>query len=181
VLDESGAPLWEPTEFRTAAGETVDRPQCTFQPGWEQNNLGARDVTLPLPGEGMVTGACTRGQLGKLRNCGFSALRELGSCSAGNVELRCTLPAHSPPQVVRVCEASAVLGAGTACTSSDALANLDIEADAPLTLAFACPAARSLTEPGGLFALYTAPAFTEDPSAEVTCTLAAPVVSTPGG
>jgi hypothetical protein len=183
VLDESGAPVWEATPFRTPEGDTVDRPQCTFQPDWERNNLGARDVTLPLPGEGMVTGECTRGQLGKLRNCGFTARPELLTCAAGSVELRCTLPPGSAPQVVRACEASAVLGAGTACTASDALANADVDVRQPLTLTVTCPTARSLTEPGGLYALYTAPAFPRDQGVAVTCTVQAPdpAVSTPGG
>jgi hypothetical protein len=171
VLDEDGLPVWEPTEFRTEAGETVDRPMCEFMPNWDANNYGERDVTLPVPGEGFITAECTRGQIGRLRNCGFSLQPELGRCDAATVDLSCTIPADAAPQTVRVCEASTVLGAGVACSPEDALALADVEGDAAVTLTLPCPGPRDAAEPGGLFAIYTAPTFSEDAGVPVTCTL----------
>ncbi len=82
--------------------------------------------------------------------------------------MRCTVPAGSAPQVVRVCEASSVLGAGVACVASDALATGEL--GAAVNIAFTCPAARSTVEPGGSYALYTGASFTSDANAVVTCT-----------
>jgi hypothetical protein len=171
VVDANGAIVWEPTTFRTAAGETVDRPKCDFKAGWEANNYSQLDVTLPLPGEGLVTSPCTRGQIGRLRNCGFTYEHQVRTCTPGApTTMSCTVPAGSTPQVVRVCEASQALGAGVACAFADALSTGQVNAGA-VDVAFTCPASRSATEPGGSFAIYTAPTFTEDPSATVTCTV----------
>jgi hypothetical protein len=170
VLDENEQPVWEPTEFTTADGDTVDRPQCSFMSEWDGNNYAELDITLPLPGEAMLTEPCTRGQLGRLRNCGFALQPTLGTCAAATFDLSCTVPAGSPPQTVRVCEASAVLGAGIACNTFDALAASDVEELTPLTLTVPCPAPRDAAEPGGLYAIYTAPSFTEDAAVPVTCT-----------
>jgi hypothetical protein len=169
MLDEDHSPLWEPTAFLTTQGETVDRPMCSFLRDWDANNAAHLDVTLPVPGEGMLTSACTRGQIGRLRNCGFSAVRELRTCSAGTTSVSCSIPAGSAPQVVRVCEASTVLGAGVACSAADALANIDIEGSDPIELPFVCPPRRDAAEPGGLYALYTAPSFGDDKAVPVTC------------
>jgi hypothetical protein len=171
VLDENALPLWEPTAFTTADGDSVDRPMCSFMPDWSDNNHGELDVTLPVPGEGLLTSVCDRGQLGRLRNCGFAAQPGLGTCAAATFNLSCNVPEGSAPQAIRVCEASAVLGAGVACTTSDALAAVDVESSAPIALTVPCPAPRDAAEPGGLYAIYTAPSFTEDALAPVTCTL----------
>lgn len=169
VLDAAGELTWEPTAFTTAEGEAVDRPMCAFTPTWDANNYGARDVTLPAPGGGLLTSECTRGQIGRLRNCGFSQLPEIGRCDAGTFELTCSVPEGSAPQVVRVCEASQALGAGVACDTRDALALADIEGAGPITLTVPCPGPRGAAEPGGQFAIYTAPVFGEDAPATVTC------------
>ncbi|HEY0463837.1 MAG TPA: lysyl oxidase family protein, partial [Polyangiaceae bacterium] len=63
VLDANGDPEWEPTEFKSESGETVDRPKCDFVDNVDANNFEQLAVTLPVPGEGMVTEPCTRGQL----------------------------------------------------------------------------------------------------------------------
>jgi hypothetical protein len=80
--------------------------------------------------------------------------------------------------VVRVCEASSVLGAGTACWDAEALAyqnlnagDVDSGAGAEVSLTFTCPSARSELEPGGKFALYQAPLWPEDELAAATCTM----------
>jgi hypothetical protein len=169
-LDADGNFLWESTDFTTAEGEPVDRPQCEFADGWESNNYAELDVTLPLPGEAMLTEPCTRGQIGSLRNCGYTLQPGVKTCAAATFSLSCSLPAGAAPQAVRVCEASAVLGAGVACDTFSALARSDIEEGAPVTLTVSCPAPRDAAEPGGLYAIYTAPSFTGDAPAEVTCT-----------
>jgi hypothetical protein len=78
VLDKDGNPVWEPTQFLTSDDLPVDRPKCDFMKNWDDNNLGTLDVTLPLPGEGMTTEPCTRGQLGRRRNWAF---RTTARCS----------------------------------------------------------------------------------------------------
>lgn len=171
ALDASGLPLWEPTEFVTAEGEPVDRPLCSFSSEWDANNYGEQSVTLPVPGEGLITTECSRGQVGRLRNCGFTPLPELGSCSAGTFELSCSVPEGSAPQSIRVCEASQVLGAGVACDSRSALALADVESAGPITLTVPCPEPRGAAEPGGLYAIYTAPTFGEDAAAPVSCSV----------
>jgi hypothetical protein len=170
MLDENELPLWEPTAFTTSEGDTVDRPMCSFMSAWDGNNYAELDVTLPVPGEAMLTEPCTRGQIGRLRNCGFDLQPGLGTCAASTFSVSCSVPAGSAPQALRICEASAVLGAGVACNTFDALALSDIDDTAPLTLTVPCPPPRDASEPGGLYAIYTAPSFTEDLGAPVTCT-----------
>jgi hypothetical protein len=170
VLDAEENPVWEPTEFTTEAGEPVDRPLCTFADGWDDNNYAELDVTLPLPGEAMLTAPCSRGQIGNLRNCGHTLQPGLLTCAASSISLSCSVPAGAAPQAVRVCEASAVLGAGVACDTFTALALSDVEDTAPVTLTLSCPPPRDAAEPGGLYAIYSAPSFPDDPIAQVTCT-----------
>jgi len=171
VLDAAGDFVWEATEFTTAEGETVDRPMCTFMDDWDGNNYAELDVTLPVPGEAMLTGACTRGQIGRLRNCGHTLQPGLQTCAASSFNLSCSVPAGAAPQAVRVCEASAVLGSGVACDTFTALALADVEEAAASVLSVACPAPRDAAEPGGLYAIYTAPTNPADAPAEVTCTV----------
>ena len=71
--------------------------------------------------------------------------------------------------MARVCEASAQLGAGIACTYQDSLANTTIGSVGEV-VSFTCPGARDAVEVGGRYALYTGPAFNDDPSAPITCT-----------
>src|SRR5262249_5296958 len=111
-----GNPTYVSTPFTTAAGEPVDRFACEFSPGYDANNRGATLITLPREG-GMVTAPCARGQLGPRRDCGFARQDAMPACAAGRrVSLRCAVPSRAPPQVVRICETSAVLGTGIACT-----------------------------------------------------------------
>jgi hypothetical protein len=171
VLDKKGEIVWQSTAFETDAGEPVDRPKCDFMDGWDANNATTVGVTLPPPGEGMLTSPCTRGQIGKLRNCGFSYDHEVRACKAGKkFSLSCSLAEGSAPQVVRICEASAVLGAGVACSDADALATQELVDANAVAFDVPCPGARDDDEPGGSYALYTAPSFPGDAAAEVTCT-----------
>jgi hypothetical protein len=168
VLDAAGNFTFEPTAFRTETGAVVDRFQCRETPGWQDDNRGTASVTVPAKG-GYVTAPCRRGQLGPTRNCGFAEQDDSLGCEPGKtVQLRCSHPANAPAQTLRVCERSAVLGTGLACTFRDALANVVIDrADTNVT--FKCPTARDATEPGGAYAQFTTPVFGEDAPAAVTC------------
>src|SRR5262249_10163214 len=100
-----------------------------------------------------VTMPCSEGQIGPLRNCGFLMQSDLQHCTPGKTV---SLPWIAPkPEVVRVCEASASLGTGTACTFRGSLANSIVTSPAQITVA--CPMPRNEHEPGGLYSVYTAP------------------------
>jgi hypothetical protein len=171
-LDAEGDVTWEPTKLKSDKGETVDRPVCTESKGWDDNNYGEHDVTLPVVGEGMLTAPCDRGQLGPLRNCGFTYDGKLAECEPGSaVSVRCTAKEGAEPQAVRLCEASKVLGGGVACVAADALASATIDGGATESLAFTCPSKRDDREPGGLYSVYVAPLWPDDDAAEVTCVL----------
>jgi len=170
LVDKDGLPVWEPTQLTTPEGEPVDRPECDERPAWDSNNFDSLDVTLPLPGRGMVTEPCMRGQIGPHRNCGFSYDDATMACPPGTtVSLSCELEAPGEPQVVRLCEASHSLRAGVACTDKDALGTLVVSKVAT-SVSFTCPAARDETETGGLYAVYTGPVWPEDESRKVVCT-----------
>jgi len=166
VTDASGTLLWEPTSFVTETGLPVDRPQCTFPSGALNNNFASLAVPLPATG-GYTLGACTRGQTGPLRDCGWRET-PVRSCTPGStVNLTCTQKKASDPlQTVRACEASAVLG-GTSCAFTDSLANKIVNGNT--TVSFTCPAARDASEPGGRYSLYFASVVDGDPAAIITC------------
>jgi hypothetical protein len=169
VLDSMGKQVYEPTSFKTAKGEPVDRPKCDFMPNWDANNARTEDVTLPGLGESFVTQPCARGQIGPLRNCGFKKQSDLATCTPGEaVKLHCTVPAGAAPQTVRVCESSKVLQSGTACAHGFALGN-SIVPEAGVDVTITCPASRSVAEPGGLYSLYTSPLTDDDAPQAVTC------------
>jgi hypothetical protein len=170
VLDGEGNMTFEPTDFRTEAGLAVDRIACDESPDYDTNNVGTLDVTLPPDGT-YVTEACKRGQLGALRNCGFTEQDDRVACDAGQpLRLRCAVAADAAPQVVRVCERSEALGTGIACTFRESLASVAVEAGG-VDVDFDCPAMRDAMEPGGAYSLFTAPLFPEDAAAPVTCTV----------
>jgi hypothetical protein len=105
--------------------------------------------------------------MGPLRNCGFGEQTADLACDPGEtMSLDLQIPADAEPQVLRVCEVSAVLGVGTACVFEDALANV-VVGQGGETAEFTCPLSRSADEPGGLFALYSAPVFPADAPAEI--------------
>lgn len=161
ILNDEGVLLWEPTGFRTETGLPISRPQCTFTEGWDINNAASEAVTIPPLGS-FVTAPCTGGEVGPLRNCGFEAEDDDLICQAGQpTAITYSLAETAVPQVVRVCEASTVLATGVACTYEDALANV-IVGQAETAINFTCPGARDAQEPGGRYALYTAPLYEED-------------------
>ncbi len=85
VLDEDGNPLWEPSGLETPDGRPINRPVCDFVDDWDVNNDEARDVFL-MPAGSYVTEPCSGGQLGPLRNCGFSPQSEGIETQAGEGE-----------------------------------------------------------------------------------------------
>lgn len=173
VLDEDGNLAFEETSFTTPDGDPVDRPACDFMDGWDDNNDDARPVEVPAEG-GLITGACTRGQIGPLRDCGF----EVGAsgddgfdCDPGStLSLSCSVPEDAPPVVLRLCEYSRVLGQGVACVSSDALFN-DVLTAGDTSFEIDCPGLRDADERGGRVSAYTAPLVPEDPAPAVVCTV----------
>lgn len=170
VLDAEGDVTWEHTDLKTEDGEGVDRPACDEAEAWDANNYAEEPVTLPTAGKGMITEACTRGQLGPLRNCGYVYDGDTQDCAPGKeVTVTCSAKAGAEPQVVRICEASRVLGVGTACLEQQALGSLTIEASASASATFSCPKPRDEDETGGLVALYRGALFPDDTAAEITC------------
>lgn len=169
VLDAKGDPVWEPTEFKTESGETVDRPKCDFVDDVDANNYQELPVTLPVPGEGMITEPCSRGQLGPKRNCGYTYDAKLSSCTPGaTVHLTCKVASGVAPQALRICEGSSVLGAAVACADDDALATA-LPTSAGVEVSFKCPELRDDHEPGGKYGLYYGAIWPEDANAPVTC------------
>ena len=183
VLDDDGNPVFEPSGLRNSDGLPISRPQCEFIDDWDATNSGTQSVTIPTSGS-FVTEPCASSEHGPRRNCGFiplplPALPEASNdeepplrCTPGStVQLSCSLDGDAPTQLLRVCEASAVLGTGTACTFSDALLNQVVSGNT-IDLSFTCPFVRDENEPGGDYALYAAPLFTGDSFADISCALA---------
>jgi hypothetical protein len=165
LVDENGVQLWEPSGFTTADGDSINRTQCDFIPGWEDNNQASAAVFVPQTGS-FVTEPCANGELGPRRNCGFTEL-ELSAnerfCEPGEaVALTVPLPPEAEPLVLRVCEWSGALGAGVACTFENALQNQTITGETAVT--FPCPPIRDAgtgaTVTGG-YALYATNLFKE--------------------
>ena len=169
VLDDQGNPVWEETEFETAHGDPVDRALCDFIPDWDANNRG--DKTLDVTRGGLILSSCERGQIGPLRDCGFSegvGSLETVACPAGEtITLRCEVPDDATPAVLRACEYSEVLGLGTACVFRDALVNESLLTGST-DIDIECPLARSDDEPGGTISLYAAPLLPGD-EIELSC------------
>jgi len=163
VLDEEGNPTWEQTEFETVHGDPVDRAVCDFVPDYDANNQGQK--TLDVTRGGLIVSTCSRGQLGPLRDCGFTegagALTAVACPPGESVTVSCSVPDDAAPAVIRACEYSDVLEMGTACVFRDAVANETLTAG-ETEVTIACPAARSEAEPGGTVALYAAPALPGD-------------------
>ena len=147
VRDASGRPLFEPTSFLNKQGQVESRVRCNFLDGWDASNFGS--VPVASPGGSFVTEACTRGQIGPQRNCGFvPPVADVQPCASGApVRLSCQAPAGATA-VLRVCEVSGQWKTGVACTRADAVANVVV--GATLTpVAFICPAVRDAVMSGG--------------------------------
>ena len=168
INDAAGNPLFEQTAFKTAQGDVVSRVQCNRLPTWQSDNTGS--VQVSSPGGSFVTEACTRGQIGPHRNCGFAEVKPtLHKCKAGTpVHLSCK--SDGKPQILRICERSEALGVGVACTLADAASNKMIATTAtPVT--FACPAVRdAATATTGGYAAYHAAIISAENTNTITCT-----------
>lgn len=141
-------PLWEPTVFSRPDGRPVDTLACADSPGALDNNLGEVPVKIPAPGEGVVTSACMRAEIGPRRECGFE-YRGAFACTAGEPVVLDAVPVGGSlaPQL-RICEVSSVLGGGVACTWLDAVATASGAA-----ITFTCPQVRDAPGTGG-YSLY---------------------------
>jgi hypothetical protein len=168
VTDSSGNLIFDPTEFRDEAGDVISRVRCKLAPNWHDNNVGR--VRFSAPAGSFVTDACTRGQIGPLRDCGFTEEPPLHSCGAGeSVHLRCSVPDGAA--VVRICETSEKLGVGVACTVRDSIANV-VVAPGSRNVSFECPAVRDAATSGtGGYSLYTAPITPSLEGGPVSCTV----------
>lgn len=173
VLDDDGQSLWEPSGLTAEDGSPINRARCDFVAGWDENNEAQRDVFLPATGS-FVTAPCGDGEIGPRRNCGFREVTVEGvdaACRAGQpTALSLRAAEDEAPQVIRVCERSAALGTGVACTYEDSLANVVLESQAR-TVAFTCPFLRDAADAGGdeggNFSLYAAPAWPGDEAAPI--------------
>jgi len=141
-------PLWEPTEFLRPDGRPVDKLACADSPGALDNNLGQVPVVLPSPGQGTVSAPCTHGEIGPKRECGFE-YRGAFDCTLGEqVELSGVESSGLLSPQLRICESSALLGGGVACTWLDTVATASGTA-----VAFRCPEVRDAPGRGG-YSLY---------------------------
>jgi len=147
--------VFDPTNLKDAQGNTISRIRCQFAPNYAANNVAKVSVSQEGAGS-VVNDDCTRGQIGPLRDCGFTLPSEVHSCAAGTtVKLLCRTGGSK--QVLRVCEASAGLGAGIPCTYLNSASNTIIDGDGE-TVVFTCPAVRDGAVPGaGAYSTLHAP------------------------
>jgi hypothetical protein len=159
--------VFDATNLHDAQGNTISRVRCRFAPNYATDNVGSVSVSHG-PGS-FVNDACTRGQIGPNRDCGFSPPTEIHSCAAGStVRLRCKTGGSK--QVLRVCETSAALGTGIACTYLNSVSNSLIDGDSEI-VTFACPAVRDNSTIGaGGYAVQIAPLLTWQDRDEIACT-----------
>jgi hypothetical protein len=173
VLDEDGQLTFEPTDFKTPSGAPVDRPACDYMPEWDENNSQERAVSVPSAG-GLINTACSRGQIGPLRDCGFAPAQVPQSvieCEPGTtLTLQCTVADRGRPLVLRACDYSHVLGQGVACVFREAVAN-QILGSGTTAFEAKCPQALDDAEPGGKLSLYTAPLLPTDEPLNVECSV----------
>jgi hypothetical protein len=157
-----------------------------LRPGWDANNKDAVTEVISPQGEGLITTTCDRGQIGPLRNCGFS-LRGTAICTAGQpTTATFSIPKGAAPQVVRITEFSHELNSPIPARYEDSwvplqpgvsdqpymLANQTVTPSAPAALTFTCPGPRTggAYEPGGAYGIYTGPVFPRDANAVVSRT-----------
>jgi len=178
TLNKNGKPVdpmkldqiaFVPSGFVDENNNPVLRNSCAFANNWYADNTGT--VTFSAPsGSSFVTQPCTRGQTGPLRDCSFQAELPLHSCEAGKpVRLQCE--SDDAPKVLRVCEISAQLGAGVACTYRDSLANVIVGKN-DTDVSFSCPAVRDGAPGSGGYSIYEAPVLGSDPDSgkAIACT-----------
>lgn len=167
VLDSSGNLIFDPTSFTSESGLPVSRERCNFTPGYAANNSASTNVNAP-DGASFVSAECQNGEIGPLRDCGFSPQPvQMSSCTAGQT-VTLTCKADDAPQVVRVCEKSEALG-GIDCTFRESLANTMVKPGGT-KVSFTCPAVRDASVAGtGGYSVYDAPLLPSGPTKTVSC------------
>ncbi|HEV8387692.1 MAG TPA: lysyl oxidase family protein [Nitrososphaera sp.] len=177
VTDSEGYQVYEMTQLKTADGHSVFKPRCEYGDGALENNFDSYEVTLPGDGHGYVTEECSRGETGPLRNCGFVKSDSIFNCTPRHkVNLMVTLPEQYSlhPQIVRLCEFSAVLNTAIPCTYNgphNAQAILNDVVESNTNLVFECPGPLDGQELGGKFSVYFAPVLPEDMPADLQFSL----------
>lgn len=145
TVDAAGViTAWEPSGQYTDDGLEIQRPVCTYDyvPDTAANNSATVPVSIPADGEGSITRACSAGEVGPLRDCGW-AYEGVYTCTPGtevshSVSMSATLP------TVRICEEAGLLATGTACLYLDAVAQAT-----DTTVTFTCPEIRDVLGTGG--------------------------------
>jgi hypothetical protein len=172
--DANGQPIWIPTGEFTATGQSIEKQSCSTSPGALNNNHDEVQASVPKDGEGLITQACrdVDHSLGPKRDCEYVVRSQGVSCTPGaTVSLSCSVSGNAKSQILRVCESSRALGAGTACRFNDAftLSNSVISPGAATVVSFTCPSARDSIEIGGNYATYAGPAWNKDAPAAINC------------
>jgi hypothetical protein len=142
------------------------RERCNFTKKYAANNFASANVTAP-DGTSFVSSVCQNGEVGPLRDCGFSVQPiQVSSCMPGRpVHLSCN--SASSPQVVRVCEKSEALG-GVDCTYRDSLANVIVDLGGQTSVSlYGC--SRRLCFGTGGFSVYIAPLLSSHPAEAIAC------------
>ena len=183
-MDSSGNPMWVPSGHKTDyqwpsdhRSKDIEIKKCTTSPGTTNNNKVSVPFSLTPNGEGYLTSPCLEsGQtFGPKRDCEFKQRTPYDSCTPGaTLSFSCKIPSTSQPQVLRVCEASTVIGAGTACRYMDPslLANIVVLPTQTSNFTVQCPVARSYGEVGGKYSTYSGPLMNGmDAGATITCTV----------
>ena len=191
LVDADGEPLgpddpmvWAKTDLETEHGEPVEAPLCELSEDWDANNHDEIDVDIESHGLGLITSDCTRGQIGPLRNCGFTLQPETVTCRPGQrASATLSIPRGAAPQVVRLTEYSHQLESPIPARYEDSwvplrpgvsdqpamLANGVLMPGQPVLAIFDCPGPRDggAKEPGGRYSIYSAPVWPGDDPAPV--------------
>jgi hypothetical protein len=200
VLCDSGTNemLWEDTGLLSCSESTgqcalAQRPQCLHEAdelNYLEDNGDSAQILHRAPGLSYVTDAQpllgANQEIGPYKNTEFSLngaqVRNCQYPGKSTVTLSCNIPnsevTKSNSQVVRICESSRVLNAGSACRYEESLGNATVKPGSNATVVtFTCPAARDLQEYGGAYSLYisklakNAPSDKGDKAGNAQCTV----------
>lgn len=158
---------------------------CTNNSMWDLDNEVLVTPQVRIRSGGIVT-PCSHFYTGEYRDCGFTELKlQNMTCVPGTtVNLRCTPTVYSPsdsklndkiaqliaPIVLRVCEASRVLGMGLPCDYSDRLnVQSSLVHRENTVIKFTCPSARDAVETGGSYGIFIAPFSSGDSLPGINC------------
>ena len=178
--------IWDDTPFTTCSEgytpqvcEVAQAPRCQYPTvDTSANNIDEAPSLHRECGLSYVTDAASEfglGQeIGPVRDTEFSFYGNLKLPSdqmrvcknpGQKSTLKCSVPAGSPSQVVRVCESSRHLSCGTACRNHEALANVTITPGQTVNVDFGCPSSKDngiFGETGGVYSIYQAMVFGPD-------------------